>query len=77
MKEFKREERYIVLKIKDLEALPEHPYHAVRRFVEGIVPLLPQRNYVVIEDDWPEYELVWGMIERRVGKGGGANADSV
>jgi len=77
MTEFKREERYIVLKIKDLEALPQQAFPVVQEVITSIEPFLPKRRYVVVEDDWPEYELVWGMIERRVGKEGGANADSV
>ena len=58
MSEFKREDRYIVLKLKRLpkdeaEYLRDcHP----KAMVEG----------VVVEHDWPEYHLVWTMIEHRM-----------
>lgn len=54
---FNREERYIVLKIKDLtEDEIVNLYSYSNAEVEG----------VVIESDWPEYETVWKMIEERV-----------
>ena len=63
--EFQREERYVVFKIskldsnafvkaKQLEALNNSFFEDAR--VEC----------VVVEKDWPEYEPVWQMIERRV-----------
>ena len=58
MSEFKREERYIVLKLKRLpndeaEYLRDcHPKSMV--------------ECVVVEHDWPEYHLVWAMIEHRM-----------
>ncbi|KSL05501.1 hypothetical protein AAA503_20375 [Pseudomonas aeruginosa] len=61
MSEFKREERYLVLKLKDLSpAAEEH----IRQYVAA--RNLPNRQCVVVESDWPEYELVWTMIEARV-----------
>ncbi len=68
MSDFKREDRYIVLKKKDLDAL----------YLKGILQnyevellntisaTLPRRYYVVVESDWPEYEKVWQMIEDRM-----------
>lgn len=58
---FEREERYLVFKLKDMsngsaEFLRE--WAAARQ--------LPNRRYVVVESDWPEYETVWRMIEARV-----------
>lgn len=67
---FKREDRYIVLKRKDVEKLPRivqtHLEFASKaidniREAEG-KPLL---STVVVEHDWPEYEKVWSMIEQR------------
>ena len=61
MSEFKREERYIVVKLKHLAGLQVAP---LRNFLrENRVPTL---NCVVVESDWPEYEPVWQMIERRM-----------
>lgn len=71
-KEFTREERYIVFKLKDATAAVSDQglfelqligkaidYH---RVCQGKAPL----EYVVVEKDWPEYELVWKMIEARM-----------
>lgn len=61
MSEFKREERYIVVKLKHLAGLQVAP---LRNFLrENRVPTL---DCVVVESDWPEYEPVWQMIERRM-----------
>lgn len=63
MSEFKRENRYIVIKRKYLSDQDE----------AAILGLLEQRGIetrrsVVIEAGWPEYEPVWKMIEDRVTK---------
>lgn len=61
MSEFKREERYIVVKLKHLAGLQVAP---LRNFLrENRVPTL---DCVVVEQDWPEYEKVWRSIERRM-----------
>lgn len=61
MSEFKREERYIVVKLKHLAGLQVAP---LRNFLrENRVPTL---DCVVVEKDWPEYEKVWRSIERRM-----------
>jgi len=52
-----REQRYYVFKIKDLNEFQNKLLSVIE---------VPQRNYVVVEDDWPEYEKVWAMIEERV-----------
>lgn len=58
---FKREERYIVVKLKHLAGLQVAP---LRNFLrENRVPTI---DCVVVEADWPEYEPVWQMIERRM-----------
>ena len=71
-KEFKREPRYVVLKIKDvlahlsaceIDRLQEFGEKcADGRNSEGKPPL----NAVVVEQDWPEFDLVWQMIEARM-----------
>jgi hypothetical protein len=60
MVEFKREERFIVVKRKAM-----HSEHEMELRV-----FLAERNIgtvecVVVESDWPEYETVWQMIEAR------------
>ena len=73
MSEFKREERYVVIKIKDLvEASGDtdpstgrsEAECVLRNFLEGWD--VPTRDCVVVERDWPEYEKVWRSIELRM-----------
>lgn len=59
--EFEREERYIVVKRKNLDALDER---LLRELLgELSIPIV---DCAVVEADWPEYEPVWQMIEDRV-----------
>lgn len=72
MSEFEREPRYVVLKIKDIHAylgregmrtLQEiGETIAARRAIDGKPPF----NAVVVEQDWPEFDIVWQMIEARM-----------
>jgi FtsZ-binding cell division protein ZapB len=58
--EFKREDRYAVIKYSQLtDAQIGFLKNCI--FGEGI----PTVECVVVESDWPEYETVWGMIENR------------
>ncbi len=62
---FVREDRYIVIKHSDLtDAELDH--------IDAFG--FPQREAVVVEADWPEYEAVWGMIEARFAAGTGEGA---
>ena len=63
MSNFKREERYIVVKVKTLS---DSALFDLRDYLyqEGI----QTTDCVVVESDWPEYEIVWKMIEERVNK---------
>lgn len=65
MAEFKREDRYIVIKLKDLQKIGGLT-KMEQEYLDGILSVLPERKYVVVEDTWPEYEQVWKMIEERV-----------
>jgi len=68
-----RENRYLVIKYSDtqrcLTATENKILHSIAdkvcnsRYIDG----KPQLKCVVVEDDWPEYEKVWDMIEERVG----------
>lgn len=65
---FVREERYIVFKLSDLTEEQERQL----RFM--ICPprgdrQIRTRECVVVEHDWPEYEVVWRMIEERMSRG--------
>ncbi len=59
--EFKREERYIVIKRKHLHPMTEASLRNEMHHL-GIQTV----ECVVVESDWPEYETVWDMIEKRV-----------
>ena len=65
-REIKREVRYIVIKLRDID---QNTQRQLRNFMEDIE--IPSRDCVVVESDWPEYEPVWKMIEDRV-RGNGA-----
>ena len=61
MNDFKREDRYIVIKksaYPSLEIAQLESYLAEN--------YIWQMDAVVVESDWPEYEKVWEMIEERV-----------
>ena len=70
--EFKREQRYYVLKLSDIHgtvSLADLLYLdkiartvADRRAQEG----KEQREYLVLEGDWPEFEPTWRAIEARM-----------
>ena len=59
--EFRREERFIVVKRKHLTAVQETALraHMARLDINTV-------ECVVVESDWPEYETVWKMIEDHV-----------
>ena len=72
---FEREERYLVFKLADVEKdffpseisqlLRLYETQQNRRKQRGKPPL----ECVVVEADWPEYDLVWDMSESRMTKG--------
>lgn len=55
---FQREDRYIVLKLK---RLPSDEAEYIRDCHPKAMV-----DCVVVERDWPEYHLVWAMIEHRM-----------
>ncbi|MDX5979592.1 hypothetical protein [Vreelandella alkaliphila] len=61
MSDFKREERYIVVKISDFHPEQEQTIRD-RLNIFGV----PTRECVVVEHDWPIYEQVWDMVQRMV-----------
>jgi hypothetical protein len=70
--DFQREERYIVIKRKHLSKEQEA---TLRRALA--VNHIETVECVVVEADWPEYDLVWQMIEDRVTGRSGSTASSV
>ena len=67
--ELKREERYVVIKIKDLEFnSPSGDKNKRSKELGEWISRnsLRTRECVVVESDWPEYHLVWAMIEHRM-----------
>jgi hypothetical protein len=71
---FKREQRYLILKISDLDKyLRPQQCELLNQIAETInvgrlLEHKPTLNAVVVEDDWPEYEIVWSMLEERCKK---------
>lgn len=79
-----RENRYIVVKIKDAKAaLSEDDYNHLRMLGTFVADWRAEQNKpalecVVVESDWPEYEPTWAAIAARMdaltpnasGKGG-------
>lgn len=68
--EFKFEDRYIVIKRSDLdqivrEDVREQFFAALKRVNEHHVRV-QQRQYLVIESDWPEFYPAFKMIEARM-----------
>ena len=61
MSEFKREERYIVIKRKRIDDVTEHN---LKDFL--VSWQIPTEECVVVEHDWPENEIVWDMIKSRM-----------
>lgn len=55
----KREERYIVVKLKHLEDVS---VAALREYLQEWQ--IPTQECVVVESDWPNYEMVWKSIQR-------------
>jgi hypothetical protein len=78
--EFKRENRYIVIKIADLTdktGLPMQP--SIEAWMKQAQEVResagkPHLECLVIESDWPEYEPAWKMIQDRV-EGNKSNFD--
>jgi len=73
MTQFKREARYIVIKISDLAdaRLTDEQIDAFNDVCDQVARARnangkPPLQCVVVESDWPEYEPTWAAIEGRV-----------
>ena len=82
MSEFKKEPRYVVFKIKDIHAyLNTAQIDALQTAGETIavgraISGKPPFNAVVVEQDWPEFEMVWDAIDARMTANAGSNGPS-
>lgn len=72
-REFKREERYIVLKLSDVEhaQLSSMERNALKNIIRYVAEHRQETGKqplycVIVESDWPEYEPTWKAIERRM-----------
>ena len=71
MSEFKREDRYLVVKYSDIDKASAGIRQGFMRNSRWLHSSMfergaPARCFLVIESDWPEYEFAWSMIEDRV-----------
>ena len=75
MNEFKKEDRYFVIKKNDAgNYLSSAEYNRLLDLLDDISTRRSddkkaQLNCVVVESDWPEYNLVWDLIEYRATSG--------
>lgn len=82
MTDFRRENRYVVAKRKDiLRYLSASEEKQLGRLLEKIeagrkTDNRPSLICVVVESDWPEYEPTWAAIKRRM-TGDNLNDDAV
>ena len=71
-KEFKRENRYLVLKCKDIDkwltAEKRESLYAIAKQIaderEAADPWKPSFECVVVESDWSIYEQVWALVQQ-------------
>lgn len=75
MSDFEWEDRYLVLKREDINALPVATQQKFWALIDEAIDLLPEpegdpREYLVIEADWPEYEPAAAMLQARIEKDG-------
>lgn len=72
MSDFKREPRYIVFKLTDLQRYVSEELqdlvHAAGMSINSsrLHGGRPPFNAAVVEQDWPEFEIVWALIEARM-----------
>lgn len=77
---FEREKRYIVIKLSDSTELTDSDIDDLDTICSRIDDIRAKGGKkplqcVVVEDDWPEYEFVWKMIEFRMTKCKGSLLD--
>lgn len=75
MSDFERENRYFVFKLSDAESALDSDDWSILALISDKLEkhrvargANPDFKAVVVEEDWPEYEIVWSLIEHRVKK---------
>lgn len=72
MSRFRRELRYLVFKLKDIDRYLSPREREMLASIENKIIAArdkerrPQLSTVVVERDWPEFEIVWGLLEARM-----------
>ena len=72
MQDCKREDRYFVLKLSDINKYLTHGEKESLMCISEEIDLCRRDNgketlkVVVVEHDWPEYEPTWAAIEARM-----------
>ncbi len=69
MSEFKKEDRYIVIKRKELAVLDSHDQKQLNTILNKMADARafkgkPPLECVVVESDWPIYDMVWDAVSR-------------
>lgn len=62
MAEFEREDRYIVIKVRDQE--DGNSAHEIEDFLRSQGIAICANDCVVVEKDWPIYEQTWDAVQR-------------
>jgi len=79
MSNFKREDRYLVIKRKHIEnhlnPLEREILYGLSNKIRDHAPPNKKIEYVVVESDWPEFEPVWKMLEDRVNQDDQTNVE--
>lgn len=71
MPEFKREDRYIVLKRSDMDCFDSFWWDILHTILAQVMANRQSKGKkplecVVVENDWPEYEPTWKAIKDRM-----------
>jgi len=79
--DFKRTVRYVVFKLSDMDKyLTEYARSQIYKYGRELASARrfdcrPPLNAVVVEQDWPEFDVVWALIEARVRREAGPEPD--
>lgn len=71
MSNFELEDRYLVIKRSDMKLMPDNYRRnfigRIRSFCAQLfIAGAPNRTYLVLESDWPEYQVALDAIKKRM-----------
>ena len=71
MSQFELEDRYLVIKRSDMNLVPDNYRRnfigRIRSFCAQLfIAGAPKREYLVLESDWPEYQVALDSIKKRM-----------